>query len=81
MSPESIASQYYDKTSKRCLTALAAWFYRYLRTGVHAVVGRELSQELIEVFGKRRRICDALFELLEVAIWGKSVLALLHLDV
>ncbi|MCS7084992.1 MAG: hypothetical protein NZ534_02795 [Bacteroidia bacterium] len=81
MIPSEQAAQFYDKTSKRCLLALASWFYLHLQTGVRAVVGKELSQELIDFFGKRRRICDALFELLEVWVRGKRGRGLLHLDV
>ncbi len=80
MNPQDIQNQYYDKTSKRCLVALASWFYLYLNTGVEAVVGRELSQELIDLFGKKHRVCDALFELLGVVLRGRPVAGLFHLD-
>ena len=80
MEVKDIQSHYYDKVSKRCLVALAPWFYLYLKTGVAAGVGKELSQELIDAFGKRRRICDALFELLGVVLGGRPVAALFHLD-
>ena len=80
METKDLQSQYYDKVSKRCLVALAPWFYLYLKTGVGAVVGKELGQELIDLFGKRRRVCDALFELLGVMLGGRPVSALFHLD-
>jgi hypothetical protein len=80
MTPAGLSTQYYDKTSKQCLVALAPWFYLYLKTGISATIGKELSQELIEVFGKRRRLCDVLFELLGVIIRGRSVAGLMHLD-
>ncbi len=80
MFPQELPNQYYDKTSKRCLVALAPRIYRSLNTGVAAVVGRELGQELIDLIGKKRRICDTLFELLGVVLRGKPVAGLLHLD-
>ncbi len=77
-----IEAQYYDKRSKIVVSGLKQWFYNRLKTGVPAVVGRELSQELLEKSGRRRRICDTLFELLNAVINGKpAAMALMQLDV
>ncbi|MCS7086357.1 MAG: hypothetical protein NZ534_09825, partial [Bacteroidia bacterium] len=77
---KTVESHYYDKFSKRIVADLAQWFYDFLNTGVEATVGRELGQELTDLFGNRR-VCDALYELLRVVLQGKPAMALLHFDV
>ncbi len=72
---------FYDKYSKLCLTALVGYVYRWLETGVFAKVGDDRSQELADLFGKSRRFCDMLFELLDAALFGKTVKGGLHIEV
>ena len=77
-----VAAKFYDKRSNVIVSGLKQWLYDELRTGVSAVVGREPGQEPMATPGARRRICDALFELLNVTLAGKpAALALLHFDV
>ena len=76
-----LEAQVYDATSKLCVAALAQWFYDRAPTGMPAVVGRELSQELIHIFGKHRRLCDLLFELLGVRIDGSPVEGVAFYDI
>ncbi len=77
----ALESQIYDSTAKVCVAVLAQWFYDRVPTGVAAVVGRELSQELIHIFGKHRRLCDLLLELTGVKLNGQAVEAVALYDI
>lgn len=77
----NIEFQVYDASAKRCVAALAQWFYDRAETGVTAVVGRELSQELINLFGKNRRLCDLLFDLLDVVLDGRPAVGAVLYDI
>ncbi len=76
-----IEAQYYDKHSKIVVVALKQWFYNRLRTGVKAEVGKELNREFLERMSMRRRVCDLLFELLNVLLAEKIGRGRFHVDV